>query len=199
MNPSKRTLRQRLGRLRGGAVHRFGNRFAAAGGGMAATEFGMIAPVMLVLWFGATEIANAYDANTKVTAVASTAADLIAQEEKVCDSEMTDTFAALTAIMYPFSSSSMEITISSLIDAGNGTVKVDWSDAQHATPRVENSTVTIPAGLVAEDGSVIMAEVKFTYNSPVAHFFPTPAPMMDTYYLHPRKTTQIERETTCSE
>jgi Flp pilus assembly protein TadG len=184
--------------LRGGAVHRFGHRFAAASSGMAATEFAMIAPVMIVLWFGATEIANAYDANTKVTAVASTAADLIAQEKKVCDAEMTDTFAALEAIMYPFSSSSMEITISSLVDAGNRTVKVDWSDAQNATPRTENSFATIPEGLVVEDGSVIMAEVKFTYNSPAPHFFPTPTPMTDTYYLHPRKVAQIERETTCS-
>jgi Flp pilus assembly protein TadG len=175
-----------------------GHRFAAATSGMAATEFAMIAPVMIVLWFGATEIANAYDANTKVTSVASTAADLVAQEKIVCDAEMDDVFAALNSLMFPFSSTGMEITISSLIDNGNGTVKVDWSDAQNATPRTENSSVTIPAGLVTTGGSVIMAEVKFTYHSPAPHFFPTPTPMTDTYYLHPRKTDQIGRETACS-
>lgn len=165
---------------------------------MAATEFAMIAPVMIVLWFGATEITNAFDANTKVTTVASTAADLVAQEKAVCDSEMADAFEALEAIMYPFSGTGMKVTVSSLVDAGNGTVKVAWSDALNATERPVDQVVTIPTGLVTDGGSVIMAEVEFTYHSPAPHFFPTPRPMSDTYYLHPRKTDQITRETTCS-
>ena len=197
MSPSKLSSRQRRNRL-GGTVLSCGHRFAAATSGMAATEFAIIAPVMLVLWFGATEIANAYDASTKVTTVASTAADLIAQEKVVCDAEMTDAFAALTALMYPFSSTGMKVTISSLIDNGNGTVKVDWSDALNATARPDDQVVTIPEGLVSEDGSVIMAEVEFTYHSPAPHFFPAPRGMTDTYYLHPRKTDQIGRETTCT-
>lgn len=173
-------------------------RFAVSTSGMAATEFAMVAPVMILMYFGVTEIADAYDANTKVTAVASTAADLIAQEKVVCDAEMTDAFAALNAIMYPFPQNNMEITISSLIDNGNGTVKVAWSDAQNATARTVNSSVTIPEGLVTTGGSVILAEVRYTYNSPAPHLFPTPTPINDKYYLHPRKTEQIERETACS-
>ena len=193
MNPSKPSLRQRLGRLRGSAVH----RFAAASSGMAAIEFAMIAPVMILMYFGVTEIADAYDANTKATAVASTAADLIAQEKIVCDAEMTDVFTALNAIMYPFPPNNMKIRISSLIDNGNGTVKVAWSDGQNITPRTVNSAVTIPAGLVTTGGSVIMAEVTYTYNSPAPHFFPTPMPMSDIYYLHPRKVEQIDRRIAC--
>jgi Flp pilus assembly protein TadG len=183
--------------LRGGAIQSFGYRFAAASSGMAATEFAMVAPVMILMWFGVTEIADAYDASTKATAVASTAADLVAQEKVVCDAEMTDAFSALNAIMYPFPPNNMEITISSLIDNGNGTVKVAWSDAQNATPRTVNSAVTIPTGLVTTGGSVILAEIKYTYNSPAPHFFPTPMPMSDKYYLHPRKVEQIGRQSAC--
>ena len=193
MNPSKPSLRQRLSRLRGSAVH----RFAAASDGMAAVEFAMVAPVMIIMYFGLTELADAYDANTKATAVASTAADLIAQEKVVCDAEMTDSFTALNAIMYPFPPNSMKIRISSLIDNGNGTVKVAWSDAQNMSPRVVNSSVTIPAGLVTTGGSVIMSEVEYTYNSPAPHFFPASVPMSDTYYLHPRKVEQIGRQVAC--
>jgi Flp pilus assembly protein TadG len=149
------------------------------------------------MYFGVTEIADAYDANTKATAVASTAADLIAQEKIVCDAEMTDAFTALNAIMYPFTPNSMQIRITSLIDNGNGTVKVAWSDAQNMTPRTVNSAVTIPAGLVTTGGSVIMSEVTYTYNSPAPHFFPTALPMSDTYYLHPRKVEQIGRQASC--
>jgi Flp pilus assembly protein TadG len=193
MSPSKHSLRRWLGRLRGSAVH----RFAAASSGMAATEFAMIAPVMIVMYFGVTEISNAYDASTKATAVASTAADLIAQEKIVCNAEMNDAFTALNAIMFPFPTNNMTIRISSLIDNGNGTVKVAWSDAQNIAPRTVNSAVTIPAGLVTTGGSVIMAEVTYTFNSPAPHFFPEPTPMSDIFYLHPRKTEQIEREASC--
>jgi Flp pilus assembly protein TadG len=193
MNPTRPSLRQRLARLRGRAVH----RFAAASSGMAAVEFAMIAPVMIIMYFGVTEIADATDANTKATAVASTAADLIAQEKIVCDAEMTDAFTALNAIMYPFPPNDMKIRISSLIDNGNGTVKVAWSDGQNYTPRIVNSAVTIPAGLVPTGESVIMSEVEYTYNSPAPHFFPAAVPMSDTYYLHPRKVDQIGRQSAC--
>ncbi len=193
MNPTKNSLRLRLSRLRGSAVH----RFAAAKDGIAAVEFAMIAPVMIVMYFGVTEIADAYDANTKATAVSSTAADLIAQEKVVCDAEMTDAFTALNAIMYPFPPNSMKIRISSLIDAGNSTVKVAWSDAQNMTPRPVNEVVSIPAGLVTAGGSVIMSEVTYTYNSPTPYFIPTAVSMNDTYYLHPRKVEQITRQVAC--
>jgi Flp pilus assembly protein TadG len=193
MNPSKPSLRLRLSRLRGSAVH----RFAVAKDGIAAVEFAMIAPVMIIMYFGVTEIADGYDANTKATAVASTAADLIAQEKIVCDAEMTDAFTALNAIMYPFPPNSMKIRISSLIDNGNGTVKVAWSDGQNIAPRTVNSSVTIPAGLVTTGGSVIMSEVEYTYNSPAPYFIPTAVSMNDTYYLHPRKVDQITRQVAC--
>jgi Flp pilus assembly protein TadG len=176
--------------MRGAAVQ----RFASADGGMAAVEFAMIAPVMILMYFGVTEIADAYDASTKATTVASTAADLIAQEKVVCDAEMNDAFSALNAIMYPFPPNNMQVRISSLIDNGNGTVKVAWSDGQNIAPRTVNSSVTIPAGLVTTGGSVIMSEVTYTYNSPAPHFFPTPKQMTDTYYLHPRKVDQIDRQ-----
>jgi Flp pilus assembly protein TadG len=35
-------------------------------------EFAMIAPVMIILYFGVVEIADGYDASTKASAVAST-------------------------------------------------------------------------------------------------------------------------------
>jgi len=154
MNPSKTSLHQRLGRLRGGAVH----RFSAASSGMAAVAFALIAPIMI----------------------------------------MADAFTALNAIMYPFPPNSMKIRISSLIDNGNGTVKVAWSDAQNMDERSVDEVVSIPEGLVATGGSVIMSEVIYTYNSPAPHFFPAPVPMTDTYYLHPRKATQITRQVACT-
>ena len=59
---------------------RFVAHFRNARGGLAATEFALIAPVMLAIYFGVTELCDGLTANMKVTGVASAAGDLYAQK-----------------------------------------------------------------------------------------------------------------------
>ena len=168
-------------------------RFGAACEGFAAAEFAIMAPVMISMYFGVTELSDGYTASAKVTTVASTAADLVAQESTVCNAEMTDVFSALNTIMFPYPLNAMQIVISSLVDGGGGTVKVAWSDAQNTSPRAVNSIVSVPAGLVAVGGSVILAEVSYNYSSPTGHLIYGSVPLSDKFYLHPRRTAQIAR------
>jgi Flp pilus assembly protein TadG len=169
--------------------------FGAACEGLAAIEFALISPVMITLYFGMTELTDAFTANTKVTSVASTAGDLLAQEKSVCDAEMNDVFTALTSLMYPYPLNQMQIVISSLVDAGNNTVKVAWSDAKNTSPRGVNSIVAVPAGLVPSGGggSVVLAEVVYNYSSPAGHLIYGTIPLTDKFWLHPRRAPQIAR------
>src|SRR5262249_47662303 len=109
-------------------MKRFVQRFGTACEAMVAVEFALIAPVMITLFFGVTELSDGLEANSKVTSVASTAADLVAQEKVVCNAEMADVFAALNQLMFPYDTNNMQIRITSVIDGGNGTAKVAWSD-----------------------------------------------------------------------
>jgi len=56
-----------------------------------------------------------------------------------------------------YGQTNMQIRISSVIDGGNNTAKVAWSDARNTTrPRTVNSLVSgLPAGLIDANGSVI--------------------------------------------
>jgi Flp pilus assembly protein TadG len=173
-------------------------RLANSNDGLAAVEFAVIAPVFIIMYFGLVEYTLAQDARTKSTSVASTAADLIAQEREVCDPEMSDAFAALNAIMYPFPPNSMKIRITSVIPDGSNGFKVAWSDAQNMAPRNVDETVSIPTGLVSANGSVIMAEINYTYDSPYNYFFPSTMDLPDTFYFHPRKAQQIARTVMCN-
>jgi Flp pilus assembly protein TadG len=167
--------------------------------GLAATEFALILPVMLTLYFGVTELGDGLIANTKTSSVASTAGDLAAQNDKLCNSEMTDIFAALNAIMFPYPTTGTKIVISSLVkDATN--VKVEWSDAQNGSPRSVGSVVTIPTGLItATGGSVILAEVTYNYSSPAGQLIYGTLQMTDTFYTHPRRVAKVTRTTsTCT-
>src|ERR1700722_18570994 len=60
--------------------------------GIAATEFAMILPILLVLFFGVVEISNGVAAYRKVTLMAHTLSDLTSQSQEVQDSDLTKFF-----------------------------------------------------------------------------------------------------------
>lgn len=193
MNLSKRHLaRRRLKRAGELALS-----FRSARQGFVALEFALIAPVMLMLFFGVVELSDAYAANAKVSTVVGTAADLPAQEKQLCNAEVTDIFKALDAIIFPYPAEDLGVVISS-IAVVSGSTRVQWSDAHNASPRGVNSMVTIPSNLITPGGSVIMAEVTYTYHSPAGHLIPTSVNMSKKYYVQPRLAAQIPRSaSTC--
>src|ERR1700761_4858605 len=72
--------------------------------GIAATEFAVIVPVMLVMFFGTVEFSSGVAVDRKVTLIARTTSDLTSQSTSVGDSDMTNFFTAAYAILQPFSS-----------------------------------------------------------------------------------------------
>jgi len=159
--------------------------------GMAAVEFAFIAPVMIVMFFGAVELSAAVDCKTRVTNVSSTAADLVAQETTVSSADMTNVFAALNAIIYPYPSGAAKIVISSITYSSSTTGTVDWSDQQNATKRTVGSTVTVPAGLMTSGGSVILAEITYLYASPTTKVLTGTVTMTGSFYAHPRRSAKV--------
>jgi Flp pilus assembly protein TadG len=159
--------------------------------GLAAIEFAFVAPVMIVMFFGAIELSAAVDCKTRVTAVASTAADLVAQETTVSPSDMTNVFGALNAIIFPYSSSAAGIVISSIVYKTSTTGTVDWSDAQNTTKRTLGSVVTVPAGLLTSGGSVILAEITYAYASPTTQVLTGTVTMTGSFYAHPRRSAKV--------
>jgi Flp pilus assembly protein TadG len=188
-----------IARAAGWPALAFIRRFGKARGGFAAMEFALIAPVLISIYFAVTELTDGYMASTKVTQVASTAADLAAQDNSICNAEMTDIFSALNAIMFPYPANNMQIKISSLVDAGDGTLKVAWSDAQNTTPRSVNEVVPVPTGLVTSGSgdSLILAEVTYDYSSPAGHLLYGTRQFSDRFYLNPRRALQIARTAGC--
>jgi len=163
-------------------------------GGMVAVEFALLIPVMLTMYFGTLETTNAMTAARRVTNVAQTAGDLTAQVTNVTTSDMNDIFAASTAILAPFPTNVVKITVSSIVASTSNAsdTKVAWSDAYGgATARSTNSAVTLPTGLTTPGSSVIMVEVTYNYTSPIASFITGPIAMHEVAYLKPRRSTEV--------
>ena len=171
-------------------LNNFG-KIAKAQGGMAAAEFALILPVMLALVFGSIEVTNALICKTDVSTMAGTASDLVAQETQVGQTEINNVFSALSAMLYPYSTTSAVIVITSVIDDGHGGGKVDWSQAYHGIPRAKGTPVTVPTGLITTGGSVIMSEITYTY-APVSTWLVNyPITMSNRFYSHPRRVAQV--------
>ena len=161
--------------------------------GLAAIEFAFIAPVLVTLFIGTVEVTDALTCRAKVTSLASTAADLVAQDSNVTNADKTSIFNAVNAILYPYSTTGVQIRITSIIENGSGGYKVAWSDAQNTTANAVGATMTVPSGLVTTGGSVIKAEVTYTYASSTAKMITGGLTMADTFYSRPRKVAQITR------
>jgi len=167
-------------------------KIARAQGGMAAAEFALILPAMLALVFGSIEVTNALICRTDVSNIAGTAADLVAQETQVGQTDINNVFSALSALVYPYPTTSARIVITSVIDDGHGGGKVDWSQAYHGIPRSQGSPVIVPTGLITTGGSVIMSEVTYTYTPASLWLVKYPITMSNRFYSHPRRVAQVQ-------
>lgn len=167
--------------------------FLRARDGLAAVEFALISPLMILMFLGATELSSALDCNARVGRVAATTSDLVAQSASVSTSDVTNIFTAANAVLFPYSSASARIVVSSLVDDGTGGTKVAWSSAQNATPRTVGSTVAVPAGLVIKGsgGSLIFAEVTYVYTSPSSYFLGPSITLTNNFYSRPRRSLTV--------
>ncbi len=156
-------------------------------------EFALIAPVMIIMFYGAIELSSAVDCNSRVAHVASTTSDLVAQSTTVSSSDITNIFSAANAIMFPYAPAGAEIVVSSLVDNGHGGATVAWSAAQNATPRSTGSTVSVPTGLIVSGsgGSVILAEVTYVYTPPITRFLGGAVTLTNSFYSHPRRSLTV--------
>jgi len=171
----------------------FARQFRRDSKGMSAVEFGLLLPVMTVMYFGAVEISSGLIAHRKATAVASTAADLAAQAMVLSNSDVNDIFGASRAILEPFDATGVEIILTSASDQGSGNIRVDWSDGFNTTAHATGTTINVPDNLVFTNGSVIIAEVTYTYSSTMGKYLTGTQVMEDVFYARPRRTLVVGR------
>lgn len=174
-----------------GSIRTMWQRFYADRRGVSAVEFALIAPVMIVILFSVIEISLLLTAGRKVTRAASTVADLVAQDDIITTDEMTDIFTASSAIMQPYDLTSLQMRVSSVVMAADSSISVDWSEGQNMTPLAPGSSVSVPAGILQPNSSVIMAEVNYNYTSTLGTFLTAPIGLDEKFYLRPRRVLKV--------
>jgi Flp pilus assembly protein TadG len=169
--------------------------------GIAATEFAVIVPLMLVLFFGVVEFSTGVAVDRKVTLVARTLSDLVSQNTSVTDTQFTNFFNAGTQVMSqyaqsPYSASTLHATISELyVDPNTHTAKVQWSKG--FAVRSTGQVVTIPTALKVDSTYLIFSEVSYLYTPTVGYVMATSGVnLSDVSYTRPRQSSCVLYGTT---
>jgi Flp pilus assembly protein TadG len=159
--------------------------------GIAATEFAIIVPLMLVMFFGTVEFSSGVAVDRKVTLIARTLSDLTSQSLSVADSDMTNFFAASYAILTPYPSTPTKATITEFyVDPSTLKARVQWSKG--SVPRVASSTVTIPSALAVGGTYLIFSEVSYLYVPTVGYVMAQAGvTLSDVAYTRPRQSTCV--------
>jgi Flp pilus assembly protein TadG len=176
-------------------------RFASDKRGVAAVEFVFIAPLIIVLWLGTTEISLLIEVNKKVGRSASVIGDLIAQTDSIAVADLDDVLKIGASVLQPYNRDKPKITVSSVYVDTALVAKIKWSrrgrDTTFGPGEAVNSTVAnFPANLKIADTYLIMVKSDLNYY-PITNTAYVPGtrpkagvaaawPMSETYYLRPR-------------
>src|SRR5262245_4788274 len=163
--------------------------------GVSATEFALVFPLLITLYLGVVEMGNLLTLTRRVSTVASTEADLVAQEKTTSSSALNDTFKAANSILTPYPLTPLKIVLSSVKADQNNVGKVVWSCAYNGgAARGTGTTYSTPAGLTQANSSVVVAEITYIFkpllNSEVS---PAAFTMKRTFYAKPRRSAEVTK------
>ena len=171
-----------LARLRG---------FAADQRGVSAVEFAILLPLMLTLYLGGVEISQAVSADRKTTLVAHTVGDLTAQVTNVASTDVTNILNAATAVAYPFPSSNLKVTLTSVCIDASGKATVGWSQTLNGTARTGTVTSLIPTALLVANTSLIWGEASYAFKPTIGWTITGTLNLGDQFFFRPRQSCSV--------
>ena len=193
----------RRGAARSRRLGHLAARFARNRDGIAATEFAVIVPIMLMLFFGVVEMSNGITAYRKVTIMAHTLSDLTSQSTSVQDSDLTNFFCAANGIMSPYISgtcpsnkvtqSVVELWVNASLQA-----RVQWAkNSDGSTPLAAGTVVSIPSSLQVANTYLIYSSVNYTYVPTIGYVMNKSGVLLSDFsYTRPRQSQCVLYNTT---
>ncbi len=185
----------------------FLRRVASDRSGMAATEFALLLPIMVVLFFGILELSEGMTANRRVAVAVNTAADLAAQSLQLSPTEVDGLMESVIPILEPATTSAVDINLVSIILDADGDPIIHWSlhwnnDVQPTAPYVVGEEYTkltsdfrnSPNGLARlQNRSMIIVEMTYPYAPQFAKYFVSdPIPFSRDAKRAPRRVTRVQ-------
>jgi Flp pilus assembly protein TadG len=190
-------------------------KFSTDANAVAATEFAIVVPFMLLLYVGGIELADGMAINVKVSATAHSVGDMVTQNTSLSTASMQNILTGATAIVapYPVTGGQLLVTVSEISSDANGKLTLQWSQSYNGSSfgpgrsSLGSSTtppypaLTQPASLNGTVGNAndpnnqndqitfIVSEVSYAYTPNLGFVINGTVNLQDSYWLFPRCST----------
>jgi Flp pilus assembly protein TadG len=160
-------------------------------GGLAAIEFAILLPAMLLMYLGAFEITQAIAIKRLVTLTASTVANIVTQYASISQTQtMPDILNASQTVMLPYASSNATIVVSAISINSAGQATIAWSQAlPSGSGRTVGAVVTLPSGLNTPSTTVIWGETTYAYTPTLDYLKLGTMNLYSSVYMLPRSSS----------
>lgn len=179
-------------------------RFVTSRRGVAAIEFAMIMPVLLILFLTSFDAGNGIAVYMKVRSATYVLAAITntygtGTNWQISSTAMTGITNATAKVLAPYPSAPAVVTISQIEATSNANATVSWSYSVNGTALAAGSSYTSLPPNFAQDSCggtypcyLILSSVSYTYTPEFGAFFTGPLTFSDSLYVTPRISECIQ-------
>ncbi len=149
-------------------VARWGRNFQAAAerlrrsrDGVAALEFALIAPLMILMFVGTLEVSAGVSVNRKVSRISSAIGDLVTQSESLTGGDINNIMDVSRDIMRPHNET-VKVRITGLA-VNSGQARVSWSCNASWSSLPSGSIFPAPSGILIDGTFMVVTQVEVDY------------------------------------
>jgi len=164
--------------------------------GVSAVEFALLAPVMLGLYFGCAEVATGVGTDRKVSLISAALANLTAQATSISTTDMSNILDASSAIISPYDSTKLKMTVTCIKIDGSKNATVKWSVTRGGT--ANTGTISIPSALAVANSWLILSQASYAYTPTVGYTISGTLTLSDQMYMTPRISPPTYGTTACT-
>ena len=162
--------------------------------GVAAIEFALVVPLVIIVYAGGFEIVQAATVNRKLTDTTVQLANVTTQYTAVAATpDLANIFAASSQIMAPYPTSSLTIVVTEVQTDKNSIGTVAWSQGYPTASAclAKNSVVALPTGFASPNSYYVLVQTTYSYAPTIGSAFVHTIPMSDQIFMVPRQSTSI--------
>jgi Flp pilus assembly protein TadG len=161
--------------------------------GVAALEFALVVPIVIIVYAAGFEIAQASTVFRKLTDTTVQLANVTSQYTSVTKSDASNIMSASAQIMAPYPTTPLKIVLTEVQTDTNNKATVVWSQpyGTGAVALVAGAAVTMPANFSSAKSYYILVQTTYGYDPTIGKMFVNSIPMTDQIYMVPRQSANI--------